>query len=164
MVRMRALLVASLIALASLAVTAQDLALKPASVQHVTVTSGVSGVVTPGARITLWVDVAPNAGMRVYAAGAKDFLPVALVMTPHAAATPAKAAYPPSELDAHSGAPGPVPVYTHTFRITQPVTISRTAKAGDTFTLAAAVNYQACNDRLCYPAASAPVLWSLQVR
>lgn len=161
---MRALFVASLIALASFVVTAQDLTLKPASVQHVTVTSGATGVVTPGARLTLWVDVTPNAGMRVYAAGAKDFLPVALVMTPHAAATPAKPVYPASEFDANSGAPGPVPVYTRTFRITQPVTIARTAKAGDTFTLAAAVNYQACNDRLCYPATSAPVLWPVRVR
>ncbi len=140
----------------------QSLSLKPpVTAQYVTVTSGVDGLVRPGGRVVLWVLVTPNPGKRVYAAGARDFQPVALVMTPHAAITSMRPAYPQSELDANSGGSTPVPVYRQPFRIAVPIVVSPTAKHGETLTLGAAINYQACDDRLCYPAASIPVLWTL---
>ena len=156
---------AGLVLAGAIAASAQaiDLA-RPRPLQHVTIVPGVSGTPTPGATLTLWVDVTPKPGLRVYAAGARDFTPVALVMTPHAAVTPRAPHYPPSVLDPDSGSPQPVPVYRGVFRITQPVTVSRTAVPGTAITLAAALNYQACDDRLCYPATSIPVLWPVTIR
>jgi hypothetical protein len=156
----RSLFLLADVALSSLAVT-QSLSLKPNSVQYVTLVNGVDGMVRPGGRVVLWVKVTPNPGKRVYAAGAKDFQPVTLVMTPHAAITPSAPAYSTSELDGNSGSPTPVPVYRREFRIAVPIVISPTAKHNDTLTVGAAINYQACDDRLCYPATSIPVLWKL---
>jgi len=46
------------------------------------------------------------------------------------------------------------------------VTTTADVAAGSTqtLTLAAALNYQACDDRLCYPAASFPVVWSVNIQ
>jgi hypothetical protein len=52
-------------------------------------------------------------------------------------------------------------VYRSEFRIAVPIVISATTKHNDPLTIGAAINYQACDDRLCYPAASIPVLWKL---
>jgi hypothetical protein len=122
----RSLFLLAAVAASSLAVT-QSLSLKPGGTQYVTVTNGVDGMVRPGGRVVLWAKVTPNPGKRVYAAGAKDFQPVALLMTPHAAITPAAPAYSPSELDGNSGSPTPVPVYRKEFRIAIPIVISATA-------------------------------------
>ena len=157
---MRSLLLLAAVALSSLAVT-QSLSLKPGTAQHVTIVNGVDGMVRPGGRVLLWVKVTPNPGKRVYAAGARDFQPVTLVPTPHAAVTFSKPAYSRSELDGNSGSPTPVPVYKNEFRIAIPIVISATATHNDALTIGAAINYQACDDRLCYPAASIPVLWKL---
>jgi hypothetical protein len=45
-----------------------------------------------------------------------------------------------------------------------PVTIKGTAKPGDVVSIAGAVNYQACDDRLCYPVTAAPVAWKVTVK
>ena len=157
---MRSLFLLAAAAVSSLAVT-QSLSLKPSATQYVTLVNGVDGMVRPGGRVLLWVKMTPNPGKRVYAAGAKDFLPVTFVPTPHASVTFSPPAYSQSELDANSGSPTPVPVYRKEFRIAIPIVISATAKHNDTLTVGAAVNYQACDDRLCYPSTSIPVLWKL---
>ena len=161
---MRPALAAAFLAYAATPLVAQSLTLKPNPTQHVTVEGQVSGPLTPGATARLIVEVTPKPGKRVYATGATDFQPVALVVTPHAAITAGTPVYPPAELDANSGSPTPVPVYRRTFRIVQPIRVARTAKAGQTLTLGAAVNYQACDDRLCYPSTSIPVVWSVTVQ
>ena len=150
---------------AVVAAAGQTLTLTPSSVQYVSVDGMASArTVAPGGRVTLWADVKPKSGFHVYAPGAKDFMPVALVMTPRAGTTFGKPAYPTSILSTAAGAGKPVPVYSAPFRIAQLVTLARTARSGDTLTLSAAVNYQACDHRLCYPAASIPVTWTLTVQ
>jgi hypothetical protein len=57
-----------------------------------------------------------------------------------------------------------VPAYRKTFRIAVPITVKATAKRGETLTVGGAVNYQACDDRLCYPVTAAPVTWTLTVK
>ena len=143
----------------------QTLTLKPPAVQHV----GVIGTANPasarpGERIMLWADVTPETNIRVYAPGAKDVLPVALVMTPERRATYSKPSYPAGRLASTVGLSERVLVYSETFRIVQPVVLARSLKAGETLIMAGAVNYQACDDRVCYPAASIPVTWSVRVR
>jgi DsbC/DsbD-like thiol-disulfide interchange protein len=57
-----------------------------------------------------------------------------------------------------------VPAYKQPFRIALPVTIKSTSKKGDVVTIAGAVRYQACDDRLCYPVTAAPVSWTVSVK
>jgi hypothetical protein len=143
---------------------AQGLLAKPTP-QHAVVTAASSAAfAAPGGAVTLFADVTPLASMHIYAAGAADVTPVSLVVTPNAAIVAARPTYPKPDMVASPGAADVVPAYTKTFRIVLPVTVARGAKRGDTLRVAAAVNYQACDDRLCYPVASAPVVWTVAIR
>jgi hypothetical protein len=139
--------------------------LRPKSIQHASVVAAaLASPVTSGATVTLWADVTPDRSIHIYAEGAKDFTPVSLVLTPNAAITAGKPTYPKPDAASAPGSTDAVPAYTKTFRIGLPVTIKPSAKPGDVVMVAGAVNYQACDDRLCYPVAAAPVTWRLQVK
>lgn len=162
---MRLVLFACGSAFLTTAAFAQSLTLKPPTVQYVSVVGSTSvPSAAPGAPLTLWADVTPKANIHVYAPGAKDVIPVALVMTPRSGITFSKPSYPAGELSATVGVDAPVPVYNKTFRIAQPIVLARPLISGETVTLAGAVNYQACDDRVCYPPASMPVMWSVKVQ
>jgi len=144
---------------------AQTLAPKPSAIQHVTVAvNGPSDAVTPGSTVTLSVEVTPKPNIHVYASGAKGFTPVALILSPSAGILAGKPTYPPAELLDSPGSDAPVPVYHKPFRILQPVTIARTAKAGEMFNVAGVLNYESCDDRMCFPMLSIPLNWSVRVR
>ena len=144
---------------------AQTLAPAPSAVQHVVVAAGANVATVPaGGTVSLWADVIPKPNIHVYAPGAKDYQIVALVLTPQRGLTFGKATYPAGTPMAFPGVTERVPVYQKLFRITQPITIARTAAAGQTLTIAGAVNYQACDDRVCFPPASIPVMWTLRVK
>lgn len=130
-----------------------QLAPKPSAIQHVTA-SVVPPVVSRNGHVTLALDVTPNPGIYVYAPGAKDFTPVKLVLTPRTGVTAGNAVYPPADRVAVPGADD-APAYRKTFRITQPVTVKSTA--GKEVVIAGVLNYQSCDDRICYPPASLPV-------
>jgi hypothetical protein len=162
--RIFAVTVAGSLLLASPQAHAQGLLAKP-TVQHVTVAAASSAAaVAAGASVTLWADVTPNPKVHVYAAGAKDFTPVALAPSPVASLRIGAPQYPKAELAVSPGSLVGVPAYTSTFRIAVPVTVAATAAPGSRITVAAALTYQACDDTLCYPAATAPVNWTVQVK
>jgi len=163
---MRALLIAGIgVVLASgPAGHAQGLLAKP-GVQHASVIATASlAAASAGSVVTLWADVTPNPSIHIYAEGAKDFTPVSLVLTPNAGITTGRAKYPKPDAASAPGATDVVPAYKQAFRIAMPVTIKGTAKPGDVVSIAGAVNYQACDDRLCYPVTAAPVAWKVTVK
>jgi len=143
---------------------AQGLLAKP-GVQHASVVATADpAAATAGSVVTLWADVTPNPSIHIYAEGAKDFTPVSLVLTPNAGITAGRPKYPKPDVAAAPGSTDAVPAYKQTFRIAMPVTLKSTAKAGDVVSIAGAVNYQACDDRLCYPVTAAPVAWKVTVK
>jgi DsbC/DsbD-like thiol-disulfide interchange protein len=151
-------------ALLSIAGSAQTLAPKPSTLQHVTVeTTASAAAVAKGGVVTLWADITPKPNIHVYAADWQGFTPVTLVLTPRSGVTIGKVKYPIPELAHTVGVSDPVGVYTKPFRLAQPITVAASAKSGDEFTIAGVVNYQACDDRVCYPTASLPVRWTVTV-
>ncbi len=142
-----------------------QLAPAPSTLQHVTVVpSAATSTVAPGRSTTLHADVTPKPSIHVYAAGATDFKPVTLVITPNPLASPGRPSYTKPDVATAQGSTGNVPAYAQPFRISVPITISAAAQPGQVVTLAGVVNYQACDDRLCYPPSSAPVVWTLAVK
>jgi DsbC/DsbD-like thiol-disulfide interchange protein len=115
-----------------------------------------------GAKLALFVDVTPKPGIHVYAPGSKDYIPITVKLNAQPEMKPGKVAYPKSEtmtfLDEK------VPVFQKPFRLTQDVTIDKSAKAGSTVVVSGTVNYQACDDRVCYAPESAPVTWTVVVK
>ena len=145
---------------------AQSLLLKPSTPQHITVDPSTSAsTVAKGGVVTLLVDVIPKPNIHVYATNREDLTPVTLVLAPHANVKAAgKARFPEAEIWVSAGATSPVPVYRKPFRISQPVTISVSARSGEAMTITGAVKYQACDDKLCYPEESVPVVWTVSVK
>jgi len=118
----------------------------------------------PGATVKLFVDVIPDPKIKVYAPGAKDYLPVALELSPASTVHAGKLAYPPSQDWYFEALKEHVPVYQAPFRLTQDVTIGKDVKVGQTLTLQGVFKYQACSDTICYNPVNAPVSWTLSVR
>jgi hypothetical protein len=75
-----------------------------------------------------------------------------------------KVKYPAAEMSVSAGATEPVPVYRKPFRLAEQITVTAPAKSGDVVTIAGVINYQACDDRLCYPTASMPLTWAVTVK
>ena len=136
---------------------AQSLLGSKPMVQHVTAAPSV--VRGANGSITLALDVMPNARMHVYAPGAKDFTAVALILTPQPDLTAGKPVYPKADVAAAPGSDD-APAYSKAFRITQPVTVK--SGVSKELTIAGVLNYQACDDRVCYPVSSLPVSWTVK--
>lgn len=132
--------------------------------QYVTVTAtAASSRVPVGGATQLWAEVTPNAAIHVYAAGAVDFKPVTLVVTPNARIVAGRPTYPMPDVATAPGSTGRVPAYAKPFRIALPITVAAAAQPGERLTIAGAVTYQACDDRMCYPPSALPVTWTVTV-
>jgi hypothetical protein len=136
-----------------------------APAQHISVAATASATTArPGATLSLFVDVVPAAGIHVYAPGATDYQPIALTLPASPDAVAGKLAYPKSETLAIPETGEKVPVYNKRFRLTQPVTIAKTAKAGTKLVVSGRVQYQACDDQVCFLPAELPVSWTIDVK
>jgi hypothetical protein len=161
---MAARLSAVVIVAASLSLSAQILDLKPSRMQHAafTASTGVSGV-APGGTIPLRLDVIPKPTIHIYGPGAKGYLPIALTIAASPAIKPGRAVYPKPQIVFFPALNESTPVYSQPFRVTQPVSVSRDVKPGEMLTITGLVDYQACDDSLCYPPSKATVTWTIPV-
>ena len=140
-------------------------ALFAAATPHLTMATSASAAEAPrGSTIRLFVDVIPDPKVHVYAPGAKDYLPIALTVTPRPGVKVGKLAYPKSQDWYFEPLKEHVPVYQTPFRLEQTITLGQTLKAGDRVTVAGVLNYQACDDVVCFNPVAAPVSWSVTVK
>ena len=133
---------------------------KPGHATIVASPNDVSG--KAGEKLVLFVDVTPKPGMHVYAPGNADYIPITVKLNPVAEVKAGKLAYPKSEVI--TLADEKVSVFQKPFRLTQDVTLDKSAKPGSTVAVAATVNFQACDDKVCYPPENASVSWSVSVK
>jgi DsbC/DsbD-like thiol-disulfide interchange protein len=140
------------------------IALLPAPpAKHLTVTPSLSTkAAAPGSKVSLYVDVTPRPGIHVYAPGAKDYLPIALKLEARSGVTIGALTYPKAQTLTFEGEK--VPVYDKPFRLVQDVTLDRSLEEGQTVTVSGTVDYQACDDRVCFIPAKAPVSWSIGIK
>ena len=124
----------------------------------------------PGTRITLAAEVKLPPDVHVYAPGAQGYKPIRLVMDAMPEMEFKQPVYPESKTLFLPVINERVPVFDGTFRISQDVKVSSGAefwgslgKDGKTFTISAKLEYQACDQTKCYPPATIPVKWQLQV-
>jgi hypothetical protein len=154
-----------LLPVASVCASAQTLAPKPSAIQHVTLAaSAAPPVAVTGGKVTLLLDITPNPDVHIYAPGAKDFVQTTLTLSPQARLTIGKPGYPKAELVLDPVLNERIPEYTRTFRIAQPVTLGPAVKSREDVTISGVLNYQACDDKMCYPPASASVTWTVKVK
>lgn len=116
----------------------------------------------PGTKASLVVDVTPKPGIHVYAPGTKDFIPIELKIDAKPEFKAGKTAYPKSELMTFGDEK--VPVFQKPFKLTNDLTIAKSAKTGSTITVNGTVHLQACTDQVCYPPETVPVAWTVNVK
>ncbi len=126
--------------------------------------------VAPGTQFSLVLDVRPARGVHVYAPGVTGYKPIALSVEAQPGLVTRGAQYPQSEdyhfkpLNEH------VQVYQRPFRIVQDVLIDPSPqglaalKDVSSLTIKGVLNYQACDDKLCFTPQSVPLTWTVTLR
>ncbi len=123
--------------------------------------------VAPGNRFSLALDVQPGPGMHVYAPGAIGYRVIGLTIDPQPFVRVRSMEYPESVTYYFEPLDETVPVYEETFTLIQEVVLEGSPRAQAAFrgqeslTLTGTVEYQACDDSICYNPGSVPVSWTL---
>ena len=126
--------------------------------------------VAPGSHLSIVLDVRPAKGIHVYAPGVSGYKAIALTIEPQPWVLIKSAKYPAPEdyffkpLNEH------VMVFQRPFRIAQDVALDASADAQaalkdvTSLTLKGTLNYQACDDKICFSPQSVPLTWTMSVR
>jgi DsbC/DsbD-like thiol-disulfide interchange protein len=131
--------------------------------QHLAVATSASPTMAkPGTKVSLVLDVVPDPGIHVYAPGAKDYQPIAITIEPRGDVTLGRVVYPKSEMLSFDG--DSVPVFQKSFRLTADATIAKATRPGTKLKIVGKVDYQACDDKVCFIPASVPVSWTIDVK
>jgi hypothetical protein len=121
--------------------------------------------VVAGKAFPLVVDVSPKKGIHVYAPGNKDYTPIGLAIDTQPGLTVAPAAkYPKAEAYFFAPLKETVHVYQAPFRLTRNVTLAaNAARTGASVTIRGRLEYQACDDKVCYLPQSVPLTWTVAI-
>ena len=127
--------------------------------------------VTVGSRFSIAVEVEPNPDIHVYAPGAEAMgyrvVSLNLVPVPHVRFEPVE--FPASEIYYFQPLDERVPVYQSPFTLLQEAVLSPSAEAEeamaqlDALTLSGTLDYQACDDQLCFEPVSVPLSFTLDL-
>jgi hypothetical protein len=138
---------------------------------HLTVHTSMSDtVVAPGKRVTLTFDVTPKRSMHVYAPGKHDYQVIVVKVEPQPWLKVEPTAYPPSEIYHFKELDEKVETYGKPFKLVQDLTILNTAAAkkalasASPIKLSGRLEYQACDDKVCYAPTKVPVSFELSVK
>ena len=124
-------------------------------------------LVAPGQRVTLIADITPGPNIHVYAPGQQGYLPIELKPAASPDFKAAAARFPPSREYLFAPLNERVQVFDRPFRILQEVTLAlspslrQRATAKETLTIAATLDYQACDDKVCFKPESLALGWNL---
>ncbi len=127
-------------------------------------------IVAPGTHFSVVVDAVPASRVHVYARGVTGYKPVALTIEPQSGLVVRDSQFPKAEdyffkpLNEH------VPVYAKPFRVVQDLMIeaSRDTEAAlknvPSLTIKGSLDYQACDDRICFNPQSVPLSWTVNLK
>jgi len=127
-------------------------------------------VAAPGTRFSVVLDIKPGRRIHVYARGVADYKPIALTIQPQPGLIVKTLQYPKSEEYFFRPLNERVPVYRKPFSLVQDMTLDPSREAAPilrglkTMTITARLDYQACDDKLCFPLESVPLTWTINVR
>jgi peroxiredoxin len=126
--------------------------------------------VAPGTHFSVVLEVRPTRGVHVYAPGVTGYKPIALSVQAQPGLLVRAPQYPESEdyhfkpLNEH------VRVYQRPFRIVQNIVIDSSPqaeaalKAVTSLAIHGVLDYQACDDKVCFTPQSVPLTWTINVR
>jgi hypothetical protein len=141
------------------------------STAHVDLTTYPSdSSVSAGNRFTIAIDIHPHKDIHVYAPGASTYRVVAVKLDSQPFLRLLPLDYPPSEIYFFKPLNERVPVYRKPFTLRQEVVLEGTREAQtalrgkESITLTGVLDYQACDDAVCFTPVSVPLTWTVAVR
>jgi peroxiredoxin len=141
------------------------------SAPHLDITSYLTDqVAAPGTRFSIVLDLVPGPRVHVYAPGVTGYRPIALVVRAQPGVVVRDAHFPTPETYVFEPLNERVLVYQRPFRIVQDVMLDPSREAAatlrdlKTLTLQATLDYQACDDKVCFNPQSVPLTWTIAVR
>ena len=142
-----------------------------ATTMHLTMTASISdATAAPGERLSIVVNVTPKPGMHLYAPGKHDYQVVQLTIDPQPWLRPQATTYPASEIYHFKPLNERVEVFIKPFRLQRDVTLLATPEAQKllgamtSVTITGALDYQACDDKVCFNPARVPVSFAVSVK
>ena len=108
--------------------------------------------------------------MHVYAPGATGYRPITLTLAPQSWLQIRPAQYPASEIYFFKPLNERVPVFRKPFRIVQDVLVEanpaaqKALQGKESLTLDGTVEYQACDDKICFNPVSLPVTFTIGLK
>ncbi len=141
------------------------------STEHLDVKTYPSeAAIAPGNRFSIAFEVTPKPRIHVYAPGASNYRIIAVNITPQPFVRALPLKYPPSQLYFFKPLNERVPVYEKRFTLVQEVILdgqpdAQAALRGkESVTIMGTLDYQACDDKVCFNPASVPLSWTLSLR
>ena len=142
-----------------------------ASTEHLDVKAYPSdSIASPGTRFSLVVDVTPKRGMHVYAPGSTGYRVITLNVEPQPAVRTMPIRYPASETYYFKPLNERVPAYRKPFTLIVEAVAEATPQARkllagkNELVLNGTLEYQACDDKICYNPVSLPLSWKVALR
>ena len=137
---------------------------------HLTLNTSISSTeIAPGQKLSLSFDITPKRGMHVYAPGKHEYQVIAVKLDPQPWMKVPATTYPPSEIYFFKELDEKVETYGKPFTLVQDITVLNTAAAkkalaASPIRLSGRLEYQACDDKVCYAPAKIPVSFALTVK
>ena len=142
-----------------------------ASTSHLQMSASLSDTtVAPGERVSLIADITPSRGMHVYAPGKHTYRVVRIEIDAQPWLKVHPTVYPSSEIYHFKPLDERVEVFIKPFRLRRDVTFLATPEAVKqlaamgTATITGALEYQACDDKVCFNPARVPVSFAVTMK
>jgi hypothetical protein len=142
-----------------------------ATTKHLAMTASISDAeAAPGERLAMVIDVTPNPGMHLYAPGKHTYQVVQLTIDPQPWLRPQATTYPASGIYHFKPLDERVEVFMKPFRLRRDVTLLATPEAQKLLgamtsaTITGALEYQACDDKVCYNPARIPISFVVSLK
>jgi peroxiredoxin len=126
--------------------------------------------VAAGNRFSLAANIAPHAGVHVYAPGASGYRVISLTIKTQPYLRMLPATYPKSDIYFFKPLNERVPVFQKPFTLVQEVVLEGSAAAQtalrgkESLTVEGSLDYQACDDAVCFNPVSVPLTWTLSLK
>jgi DsbC/DsbD-like thiol-disulfide interchange protein len=147
-----------------------DVAATRIATDHLEVTTyAADATVAPGQRTALVVNLTPRPGMHVYAPSVSGYRPVRLTIADDPLLRVLPIQFPASEIYLFEPLNERVPVYQKPFTLLQELVLEVTPQAEAAFrnrktlTVSGELEYQACDDKICFNPVVVPLTWTLDV-
>jgi len=120
-----------------------------------------------GSRFSLALEITPRPGMHVYAPGASGYRVIKVEMASQPGVKAFPVTYPGSEIYLFEPLNERVPVFRKPFTLLQEIVLDVSPqgqalfKGKNSVTLTGTLEYQACDDKICYNPVSLPLSWTV---